>query len=138
MSVESNKPTDDTAELKQRLLEQQRIIALQADSLEYQQDKLKQIEKRLARSQADVALLSKDEGTRQHAFRDTIARQRTRIEVLEEQLADLQRDRFGKRSEKHHNPLQAGLMLFNEAEVCLLYTSPSPRDLSTSRMPSSA
>ena len=24
------------------------------------------------------------------------------------------------------------------AEVCLLYTSPSPRDLSTSRMPSSA
>ena len=25
-----------------------------------------------------------------------------------------------------------------EGEVCLLYTSPSPRDLSTSRMPSSA
>ena len=25
-----------------------------------------------------------------------------------------------------------------ESEVCLLYTSPSPRDLSTSRMPSSA
>ena len=24
------------------------------------------------------------------------------------------------------------------AEICLLYTSPSPRDLSTSRMPSSA
>ena len=27
---------------------------------------------------------------------------------------------------------------FGELEVCLLYTSPSPRDLSTSRMPSSA
>ena len=27
---------------------------------------------------------------------------------------------------------------FNELKVCLLYTSPSPRDLSTSRMPSSA
>ena len=26
----------------------------------------------------------------------------------------------------------------DEFEVCLLYTSPSPRDLSTSRMPSSA
>ena len=26
----------------------------------------------------------------------------------------------------------------NEASSCLLYTSPSPRDLSTSRMPSSA
>ena len=28
--------------------------------------------------------------------------------------------------------------LFNEAEVCLLYTSPSPRDMRRSRMPSSA
>ena len=28
--------------------------------------------------------------------------------------------------------------LFNESINCLLYTSPSPRDLSTSRMPSSA
>ena len=26
----------------------------------------------------------------------------------------------------------------NQPKVCLLYTSPSPRDLSTSRMPSSA
>ena len=29
-------------------------------------------------------------------------------------------------------------MLADEAICCLLYTSPSPRDLSTSRMPSSA
>ena len=29
-------------------------------------------------------------------------------------------------------------MWFGEARPCLLYTSPSPRDLSTSRMPSSA
>ena len=28
--------------------------------------------------------------------------------------------------------------LFGRNETCLLYTSPSPRDLSTSRMPSSA
>ena len=28
--------------------------------------------------------------------------------------------------------------IFTELEICLLYTSPSPRDLSTSRMPSSA
>ena len=28
--------------------------------------------------------------------------------------------------------------LFQVSDVCLLYTSPSPRDLSTSRMPSSA
>ena len=31
-------------------------------------------------------------------------------------------------------PTPAGLLLY----ICLLYTSPSPRDLSTSRMPSSA
>ena len=29
-------------------------------------------------------------------------------------------------------------LAFKEASDCLLYTSPSPRDLSTSRMPSSA
>ena len=28
--------------------------------------------------------------------------------------------------------------IIEEAKICLLYTSPSPRDLSTSRMPSSA
>ena len=28
--------------------------------------------------------------------------------------------------------------MHNQSEICLLYTSPSPRDLSTSRMPSSA
>ena len=32
------------------------------------------------------------------------------------------------------NPEEAG----EQAKSCLLYTSPSPRDLSTSRMPSSA
>ena len=32
----------------------------------------------------------------------------------------------------------AGILLGRSLEICLLYTSPSPRDLSTSRMPSSA
>ena len=31
-----------------------------------------------------------------------------------------------------------GKLIFNAFNSCLLYTSPSPRDLSTSRMPSSA
>ena len=31
-----------------------------------------------------------------------------------------------------------GQVLINGKSICLLYTSPSPRDLSTSRMPSSA
>ena len=35
--------------------------------------------------------------------------------------------------------VQKGILeLLNEIKTCLLYTSPSPRDLSTSRMPSSA
>ena len=34
--------------------------------------------------------------------------------------------------------LVVGFYLVNIGWVCLLYTSPSPRDLSTSRMPSSA
>ena len=32
----------------------------------------------------------------------------------------------------------SGQLLANEIEVCLLYTSPSPRDRTRSRMPSSA
>ena len=35
-------------------------------------------------------------------------------------------------------PLDLLLTLIKEKDFCLLYTSPSPRDLSTSRMPSSA
>ena len=31
-----------------------------------------------------------------------------------------------------------GVLKLNQKKFCLLYTSPSPRDLSTSRMPSSA
>ena len=34
--------------------------------------------------------------------------------------------------------LSLGLRFTDDATICLLYTSPSPRDLSTSRMPSSA
>ena len=33
---------------------------------------------------------------------------------------------------------QAGISINDDLYICLLYTSPSPRDLSTSRMPSSA
>ena len=36
------------------------------------------------------------------------------------------------------NKPMAGVIDFSVYNICLLYTSPSPRDLSTSRMPSSA
>ena len=35
-------------------------------------------------------------------------------------------------------PQSMGLAVVSLVDTCLLYTSPSPRDLSTSRMPSSA
>ena len=35
-------------------------------------------------------------------------------------------------------PNEETILAIEEAKSCLLYTSPSPRDLSTSRMPSSA
>ena len=34
--------------------------------------------------------------------------------------------------------IESGMLGDSEVRACLLYTSPSPRDLSTSRMPSSA
>ena len=36
------------------------------------------------------------------------------------------------------NLIMASVLIKGEHVICLLYTSPSPRDLSTSRMPSSA
>ena len=42
---------------------------------------------------------------------------------------------WGQDMDQQHNPFQCNL---GYQVSCLLYTSPSPRDLSTSRMPSSA
>ena len=50
-------------------------------------------------------------------------------------LAKLQRSLGGI---KHMNSLPDALFIIDTGYDCLLYTSPSPRDLSTSRMPSSA
>ena len=40
--------------------------------------------------------------------------------------------------EKLSKLLKEKIVLHGQGRTCLLYTSPSPRDLSTSRMPSSA
>ena len=47
---------------------------------------------------------------------------------------------IGYEQEKfHHETVEVTNLLHEQsAHICLLYTSPSPRDLSTSRMPSSA
>ena len=46
-------------------------------------------------------------------------------------------DRLNSFTAEMHEEMQAALTVI-ETDPCLLYTSPSPRDLSTSRMPSSA
>ena len=53
-----------------------------------------------------------------------------RIERLEEEKRALMADLRDVYSEAKHSGF--------DPKTCLLYTSPSPRDLSTSRMPSSA
>ena len=54
------------------------------------------------------------------------------VESFEKTSSDLDNFKVAKiiNAEKHPNA--------DKLKVCLLYTSPSPRDLSTSRMPSSA
>ena len=54
-----------------------------------------------------------------------VADQKSMIQIL--------LDRYGADGHPMSEVLNEGL-----ASICLLYTSPSPRDLSTSRMPSSA
>ena len=54
-----------------------------------------------------------------------------RSKVFEKIYLDLQQDEI----KFTHEPFKE---IYNKLINCLLYTSPSPRDLSTSRMPSSA
>jgi len=128
MSVKANNLPDDPAELKRLLLEQQqhyhqqlsaqqRINTVLEHGIETRDQQLEDTRKRLAEQLADVELLSQSVPTQTRTLQQTLKRQQTRIEVLEEQLAELRRHQYGKRSEKHDNPLQEKLNLFNEAEI---------------------
>ena len=52
----------------------------------------------------------------------------------EKLVLDLEKNHYEQTSEIQ----EADMVVLNTCNICLLYTSPSPRDLSTSRMPSSA
>ena len=56
--------------------------------------------------------------------------------IFAEAMAEL--DQYSAYDHAIDAPLLANMTEFGMTELCLLYTSPSPRDLSTSRMPSSA
>ena len=56
------------------------------------------------------------------------------------QIASILFEKLEELGVRNHYIRQIGpnKMLCRKVDICLLYTSPSPRDLSTSRMPSSA
>ena len=66
----------------------------------------------------------------------------TNMAILTEEVGEVARiiaRRYGEQSEKESDQSKdLADELADVLWVCLLYTSPSPRDLSTSRMPSSA
>ena len=97
MDVPPYNLTDDPAELKRLLLELQQINTHQQTLIERH--------KKISDSTAAKA----------EQLRETVIRQKTRIEILEEQLLLLRQHQFGRRSEKNFNANQ--LSLFNEAEI---------------------
>ena len=70
-----------------------------------------------------------DPATLKKNFEEQIAETEKQILELEKNLT---------KAREYKIKLQGGLETLGLLEGCLLYTSPSPRDLSTSRMPSSA
>ena len=72
-----------------------------------------------------------------------LERQPERMEKMEELLSSLEIEEYYRIDAKSHQNGFAGCAqtvadALDTLQSCLLYTSPSPRDLSTSRMPSSA
>ena len=62
------------------------------------------------------------------------------INVADEQFQDLLDDAIQIYQERHYDGIARMYLKYKitQDDICLLYTSPSPRDLSSSRMPSSA
>ena len=82
------------------------------------------LDTRLGNIEAVRANMDRSDVTSAEAFR----------QVLELYSIELQ---YGRGIEAYTDTIALG-GIDREVDICLLYTSPSPRDLSTSRMPSSA
>ena len=59
----------------------------------------------------------------------------TQVAPVADRIFEVYEDEFREFQREHEARAQAGAA---QAEACLLYTSPSPRDRSLARMPSSA
>ena len=62
------------------------------------------------------------------------------INVDDDQVDDLVDDTIQYYNERHYNGIERMFLKYKitQDDICLLYTSPSPRDRQKSRMPSSA
>lgn len=108
MDVRNASLPDDPELLKQLLREQQTRFSQQQHNAQLTIEKQQKLIDRTEKSNQSY---TKKVGVLQ----ENIVRQKTRIQILEEQLQLLRTHQFGKRSEKHINPDQ--IQLFNEAEV---------------------
>lgn len=120
MDVHSDTLPDDPVKLKKLLLEQQQKH-LDAQRIIGEQQRI--IDQHS--STADATTDSTEQ------LREKVLRQKTRIEILEDQLRLLREHQFGKRSEKRFNPDQWAL--FNEAE--LVVDDPPPDEQQTISVP---
>ena len=93
--------------------ELQALLVKSRDETRQSRDETRQRERALALAQQQATELTA-----------TVEQQRGKLEAAQQQIVELLRALRGKQRER--------------IDPCLLYTSPSPRDLSTSRMPSSA
>ena len=96
---------------------------------------------------APLAVLSENYKGLHHFFRQNFSQvTNPPIDSLRERLVMSLRTKIGNLSnildedeyQCNHLQLSSPVLSINQFKTCLLYTSPSPRDLSTSRMPSSA
>ena len=108
MDVRDNSLPDDPEELKRLLLEQQLQFAQQQRNAQKTIDEQQKLIDRHTKTHQSTL-------TTTETLREKVTRQRTRIEILEEQLKLLRLHQFGKRSEKLFNPDQ--WQLFNEPEI---------------------
>ena len=67
-----------------------------------------------------------------------LAGEEARVDVLQQQLQDIQAQQAPSVIAALDAQTSNKIPKWSASQACLLYTSPSPRDLSTSRMPSSA
>ena len=133
----------DIAAKNEQLASGKQLLTTKTKELQTIQNDVQATQKELAEARAARDAMGKDLVSAQEAYEEATQkledshkniRQLEAIKVdMENHISDLQITQ--KQLETGITTLREGTVLFR---ICLLYTSPSPRDISGSRMPSSA